>query len=446
MVAPFYSNFSFIHSNFSLIFEGKTNQFMDSDIAILVVFLVFSAVFSGSETALVSLTGSKVDEMVAQKVKNSRLLKKLKSNPHRLLITVLIGNNIVNVGASAYAAVVFTEMFGSSGVGIATGVMTFLILIFGEITPKSFAHQHAASISLLIAKPVYILQTLFFPIVWAFEKVVHAVNRLFGTNKSFTVTEGELVAMLKIGAQEGSIEKQERELIENVLEFNDIEVEEVMTPRVIIEALDCEMTIKEAVNFVIKHTHSRIPVYRDNLDNIIGIISIKDLLKYYDKFSANKKLKNLKLTPPLEVPFSKKINNLFREFQRKHVHIAIVIDEFGGTAGLVTLEDLLEEIVGDIVDESDVAEKPLEIIDKRTILAKGSALIEDINDHFKAKLWSKERDSVSSLLVDHLHRFPREGEVVKFPKARVYVLKMQKNTVERVKIVKARKPVKRKKL
>ena len=407
-------------------------------IIVLTVLIILSAIFSGSETALVSLTKSKVAEIVSQKKRGAKFLQKLKKDPHRLLITILIGNNLVNIGASAYAAVIFTTIFKSNGVGIATGVMTFFILVFGEITPKSFAHQHAVGFSLFIARPIYLLQILLFPFVWLFEKLVKLMNRIFGTKDGYTVTEGELVEMLKIGAQEGSIEKQEQELIENVLEFNDIEVEEVMTPRVTIEALDSEMTLQEAVDFVKKHSHSRLPVYIKNLDNIIGVISIKELLKHFDECSPRKKLKTLSLSIPLEVPVSKKINKLFREFQRKHIHIAVVIDEYGGTAGLVTIEDLLEEIVGDIVDESDLHEKPIEIIDKNTLIVKGDTLVEDINDFFRIKFGKNDRDTINTLILDHIHRFPRMGEVIKFSHGKIKILEIKKNVVKSAKVTKKR--------
>ena len=409
---------------------------MYSELLTLIILILFSGIFSGSETALVSVTESKVADLVSKKVKNAKLLKKLKDNPHKLLITVLIGNNIVNIGASAYAALLFTEWFGSSGVGIATGVMTFLILIFGEITPKSFCHQHAVGVSLLIAKPTYFLQIILFPLVWFFERIVDFVNFVMGSKKGYTITEGEIVAMLKIGEREGAIEKQEKEFIENVLEFNDIDVESIMTPRVVIEAIDNNLTIKEAVDFVIKHSHSRIPVYEGTIDNIVGIISIKELLKYFNQLQPDTKISRLKLKPPLEVPTTKKINLLFREFQRKHVHIAIVLDEHGGTEGLITLEDLLEEIVGEIVDETDLDEKTMEIIDSRNIMATGATLVEDINDFFKIKFSKKEHDSLNSLLVEKLRRFPREGEVVKFPRVKIQIIKMKKNLVESAKITK----------
>jgi CBS domain containing-hemolysin-like protein len=412
---------------------------MSSSFFILASLVLLSAFFSASETALISLSKSKVDELVEKKTKNSRLLKKLKSNPHKVLITLLIGNNVVNTAASAYAAVMFTGIFGDAGIGIATGVMTFILLVFGEITPKSFAYHHAVEISTLVVKLVYLLEILLFPIVWFFEQFTKIIS---SSKKGHTVTEGELVAMLKIGTEEGSIEKQEKELIENVLEFSDIQVEAVMTPRVAIEALDSEMTIQEAVKFSIKHSHTRLPVYDGNIDKIIGILAVKDLLKYFDKYSVKRKIKNLKLAMPLEVPLSKKINKLFSEFQRKHVHMAIVIDEFGGTAGLVTFEDLLEEIVGEIADEFDVEDKPIEIVNENTLMVKGHALVEDINDFFRIKFWKTEHDTVNTVLMEHLHRFPREGDKIKFTDIRFSVLETRKNLVEKVKITKIKRKLK----
>lgn len=409
---------------------------MLSQILVLIALLVLSAFFSGSETSLVSVTNSKVSELVSKGIKNAKLLQKLKKDPHKLLITVLIGSNVANTGASALAAVVLTDVFGSSGVGIATGIMSFMILIFTDMTPKSFAHQHASTIALVVARPIYLFQLILFPFVWFCEKIVVLFNKLMGSKKVYSVTEGELVAMLKIGAEEGAIEKHEREFIENVLEFNDIEVSEVMTPRVAIEAVDSETTIQDAVEFVKKHPHSRIPVYKENVDNIIGLISVKDLLKSYDEYSPRKRLKTLKLIHPIEVPTSKKIYKLFREFQRKHVHMAIVIDEFGGTAGIVTLEDILEEIVGEIADEFDTAEIPIEVINDKTIIAKGDMTIEDINDFFKIKFAQNEHDTINTFLVEHLHRFPREGEIVKLPRAKILILKMKKKMVDKVKITK----------
>lgn len=407
---------------------------------LILAFLVFSAAFfSASETALMALSKSKINELVHKKVSGSKLLKRMAANPHKILITILIGSNVVNTAASAYAAIVFTEIFGNAGLGIATGIMTFASLMFGEIIPKSFAYTHAAQIAVFSARIIFTMEILLFPIVWALGKFVSLISK---SKKGHTVTEGELVAMLKIGTEEGSFDKLEKEFIENVLEFNDIHVEAVMTPRVAIEALNSEMTLQEAVNFAIKHSHSRLPVYERSVDKIIGILAVKDLLKYFDKYSVNRKLKNLKLTPHLEVPLSKKINKLFSEFQRRHIHMAIVMDEFGGTAGLVTIEDLLEEIVGEIVDEFDIEDKPIEIVDPNSLMVKGTALAEDINDFFRIKFWNNEHDTVNAVLVEHLQRFPRVGDKIKFDDIRISVLEVRKNMVEKAKISRIKRKTK----
>lgn len=407
---------------------------MSTDLIFLAVLILLSGLFSGSETALISLSPSKVDELVEQKRKNSKLLKMLKKDPHRLMITVLIGNNIVNILASAYAAVIFTEMFADSGVGIATGVMTFLILVFGEITPKAFAHENAVMIALIVAKPVRFLQIVLWPLVWFFEKIVDLVNRIMGVEKEYTVTEGELVAMLKIGAKEGSIEKHEKEFIENVLDFNDIKVEEVMTPRVDIDALNIEMTLGEAIDFAIQHPHSRLPVCDGGLDNIVGVLTIKNLLKLYRDYSGSKKLANVKIPTPLEVPFSKTINAVFKDFQMQRVHMAIVIDEFGGTAGLITMEDVLEEIVGDIHDETDLVERPFEVVNSKTILVSGDLEMEVINDFFRQEFGENDHDTVNSLVTEKLQRFPRVDEVVKFDRGTVKILEVEGNVVKKARI------------
>lgn len=415
-----------------------------SQVLILALLVAISAFTSGSEIALVSLSKSKVDSLVSKRVRNAKLLQKIKSNPNKFLVTILIANNVVNIGAGAYASMIFTQLFGNEGVGIATGVMTFIILVFGEVTPKAFCQQNAEKVALWLSKPTYVLEILMFPFAWFFESLIRITNRISGGKKGNTVTEGELVAMLRIGIQEGTIEKQEKELIENVLEFNDIQVRDVMTPRVSIEALDCETSIQDAVDFAVKHSHTRIPVYKKSVDHVVGMISIKELLSYFDKYPPNKKIKSIKLMMPLEVPLTKKINTLFREFQKKHIHMAIVIDEFGGTAGLATLEDLLEEIMGEIEDEFDTVEAPIHVLDEYNLMAKGSTLIEDINDAFRLEFWPNNRDTINNMLVEYLHRFPREGEIVRFPYGKVLVVRTKKNMVHRVKITKFKKKMRAK--
>ncbi|MBT3864896.1 HlyC/CorC family transporter [Candidatus Peregrinibacteria bacterium] len=403
-------------------------------ILILAVLLILSALFSGSEIAFMSVTPSKVKELYSKRKPGAKTLKKLKENPHRLLIAILVGNNIVNVGASAYTAVTLTEYFGDSSIGITTGLITFLVLIFGEITPKSFAHSHAAGIALVLAKPFLLLEYALFPVVIVFEQVVKFVNWVSGTKKDITVSEDELMAMVRLGAEEGAIEKHERDLIENVLEFNDITVKEVMVPRVEVQALSEEQTLEEAADMVEEYGHSRIPIYRRDLDHVVGILNMRDLFQYIRDFKKSKKLKTLDFDPLIKVPFSKKINVLFREFQKKHIHMAVVIDEYGGTAGIISLEDILEEIVGEIEDEFDEEDKPVEIVNANTIIVMGDTLVEEIDEAFKEKVFGKSKDSMNAYILKTLGRFPREKEVIKIKNLRISILSVGDNAVEKVRV------------
>jgi putative hemolysin len=403
------------------------------NILILVVLIIFSGIFSGSETAFISLGRSKVEELCMKHGRRGKYLRKLKDDPHKLLVTILIGNNVVNIGSSAFASYIFTKMFGSSGVGIAVGVMTFLIITFGEIMPKTFAHKHAGQIALFLARPFYILQKFLFPFIIFFDLIA----RLFGSRASKRdVTEEELKAFVKVGYQEGAIESHEREFIENVLEFNDLDVEEVMTHRVVVDALDVNMTLQEAVDFAITHSHSRLPVFDGTIDNIVGIVSIKELLKFVEEYRGDKKLSKLDLSAPLKIPVSMKIHDLFRQFQKSRVHLAIVLDDQGGMTGLVTLEDLLEEIVGEIIDESDIEMLPIELVDENTLLARGSTRLGEINKALGLRIGSDAGQTVGSYILDKLHRFPKEGEKIEFKKSEIVVLKMFKHRIEQVRIVK----------
>jgi putative hemolysin len=407
-------------------------------ILFLVVLIILSGIFSGSETAFTSVPPSKVQELYSKRKAGARTLKKLKENPHRLLITILIGNNVVNIGASAYAAVLLTEAFGSTGLGIATGAMTFLILVFGEITPKSYAHSHAAGLSLLLAKPFLILEYILWPLIIFFELIIKGVNLLLGKKSDQIVTEDELVAMVKLGADEGAINKEERELIENVLEFNDISVSEVMVPRTDVQALSEDLTLADASEMVEDFGHSRIPVYRGDLDHIVGILNIKDLFRYIQKYKKNKKLKTLEYGTLIKVPFSKKINVLFHEFQKRHIHMAVVIDEYGGTSGIVAMEDILEEIVGEIADEFDEEEKAIDVIDNDTLVACGDITVKEVSDALGIKVAKKKSDSLNALILREIGRFPNEGETITLSKINVKILEVKDNVIERVRVKKRR--------
>ena len=412
---------------------------MGHEIIILVGLLLLSAYFSASETALISLSAGKVRALVEKKKPGAALVERLKSNPHKLLITVLVGNNLVNISASVYATIVFQKLLGDSALGIITGVLTLIILVFGEIVPKTLAQRHAAFLSLLVAPPLYIFSVIFTPIIWSLDGIVKGFLFITGKlHKEKSVTEDELKAFVSLGAEEGTIEKDEQEFIENVLEFGDTRVEEIMVPRVNVQALPLEATFKEAVDFVMRHHHSRIPVYRDTIDNIVGILTVKDLLRYVRRERPDATLWTIPLLEPLRVPGSKKINELFEEFQKRRVHLAIVLDEHGGTRGLITLEDVLEELVGEIEDEFDKEAKPQNVrkIGKTEVEVTGKATICEINEALGITIPGAEHRTISYYITETLGHFPKRGEVIEGKGFTVTVDEMKKHTIVKVTVEK----------
>ncbi len=402
---------------------------MIPEITILLVLLLLSGFFSASETSLMSLSPAQVRDMVQKKMRGAGALKRLRLDPHKLLVTILVGNNLVNIWASVYATVVFQRVFDSTSISIITGVMTLFILMFGEIIPKSFATNHNKVLARVFAPILFWIQFGLWPIIFLLDKIISGVMIIFGSKHGTRklVTEDELKAMVTIGVEEGAIEKSERELIENVLEFTDTRVEEVMLPRVEIEALPETTNVKAAADFIVNHGFSRVPIYRQTLDNIVGIVTVKDILAAMHGEDDDKTLAQIHPSPALKVPCSMKINRLFHMFQKERTHMAIILDEHGGTAGLVTLEDVLEEIVGEIVDESDVDEEHYTKVSNDTILANGKAVLEDISDELGIIFPEPEHKTVNYLIVEKLGRFPKKGEVIRFDKFEIKVLMLDRN-------------------
>jgi gliding motility-associated protein GldE len=381
-------------------------------LVVLGILLILSGFFSGSETALISLNKFRLKKLIDEGQKNALTLEKLLKHPNKMLAAILIGNNLVNVAIAAIMTSMAIEFFGSTGVGIATGLATLLILIFGEVIPKSFATKNAEKLSLWVAKPVNLSVILFSPIVWFFSILTDLVLKVTGGEKRYHfVSEEELKLLMDLGAEEGVIEEEEKEMIRGVFEFGDTTVREIMTQRTDINRVDVTKSFTEVLEFVIGTGHSRIPVYENNIDNIIGLLYAKDLFQHIkDKNRFNLK----KFTrPPFFVPETKKLDDLFREMRAKKVQIAIVLDEYGGTAGLVTLEDLLEEIVGEITDEYDVEEHPVQIIDENTIIVDGKMPIDEVSELLNLKLEKDGQESIGGLVISLFDRIPRENDSIK---------------------------------
>lgn len=398
---------------------------MDPSQYILFIFLfILSGFFSGTEIALMSLPSHKIDTLLKQKRFWAKALSHIKSNTDRLLIAILVGNNLVNVYAAALATQISITIAEGSGmeqglaVGIATWIITFLILVFGEIVPKSFASKNAESISLWVAYPYKVLILILFPIIFVLEKLI----RIFtGKGVQSRITEEEIETFIDLWKDAGTLEDDEHERLKNTLEFSDTLVEEIMVPRVKVEALSDDITIEEALEYYLAHSHSRIPVYHDQIDNIVGILTIRDILRERKSWNNNNPLSSLHFKRILKVPINQPIDNLLDTFKETRQHMAIVMDEYGWVAGITTIEDIIEEIFGEIHDETDFETDEIIEKSKNVFVIDSSILLHDIVDEFDLELpdlgmedkefWS---ETVSYMITHRLERFPEKNEEICF--------------------------------
>jgi Mg2+/Co2+ transporter CorB len=332
------------------------------EIIIILVLIVFSAFFSLSEAALLSVGKIRIRHLAESGNNNAKQVVRLLENPERFLTAILVGNNIVNISASVLGADAALHYFGNSGIAIATGVMTLFILVFGEVLPKTIASRNAENIAMLVANPIMIVINIFRPVVWFLTTIVNSMILLFGGKERVKhpfVTEELINMMLKVGEKEGTIEKHEREIISNVFDFTDEKAHGVMTPRECIVSIEDSANLEAALKLINESGHSRIPVYRKDFDNIIGMIYAKDFLKFRDYELNRTRVRDI-LRPLLIVKAGREISSVMKELQHKKMAISIVVDNNMKVMGLVSIEDILEELVGEIFDEYDVeAEKTL---------------------------------------------------------------------------------------
>ena len=402
----------------------------------LVILIALSSFFSMSETALMSLNRIRLRHMVNEEVPGAKLVAKLTEDPNRLLGAILIGNNIVNIGASAMATVLATNIFGDSGVGIATGIITILVLIFGEITPKSIAKQKSEAVALRVAKPIKFIVIIFKPFVYIFTAISSFFIRILGGDpneaRSF-ITHEELKTMVGVSEEEGVLENDEKEMIFNVFEFADLQVKDIMVQRVDIISVDKDASYDEVMDVIKSEQFSRIPVYNQTIDNIIGVLNIKDLAtieNLREDFNISKYIRE-----PFHTFEFKKIIELFKEMKKTRNHIAVVLDEYGGTVGLVTIEDLVEEIVGEIEDEYDEEKNPVEVIKENEYIVEGSLRLHDISDLIGINIDSEEFDSVGGLMIEDLGRMPEEQEEVTVNNIRFIAEEIEKNRIKKVRMI-----------
>jgi CBS domain containing-hemolysin-like protein len=399
----------------------------------LLVLLVFSGIFSGSETALVALSIARVEALVKEGRAGAKALYQLKIDPSRMLTTILIGNNLVNISASALATVIATREFGSAGPGIAVGVLTLFILVFGEITPKSLATRYSERISLFISYPLLLFMRLIYPLVWFFGHFTNWVHRLAGDKSDPTVTELELIGLLGYGVREGAIEQNERKIIERVFAFNDLTVRDVMTPKGKIFSLDGELTVAEAIPIVSQERYSRIPLFEGQSDNLTKILYMRDLLGASANGQLEERLVNI-AHEPLFVSQYQTIDDLFATFRRRNRIFSIIVDEYGDVRGIATLEDLLEELVGEIYDESDVEPREVGSVSGNEISVQGSAELRVVEDFFDIDLPGKPTDTVSLWILNHTEDIPGEHETFTINNMEVSIVKASDRSIDQVNI------------
>ena len=409
---------------------------------VLIVLLALSAFFSSAETALTCVSKIRIRSLAEEGNKRACLVKELTDNPSKMLSAILIGNNIVNLSASSLSTMLATKMATQLGaganaatfVGLATGILTILILIFGEITPKNYATLNAEKITLRyipVLKFFMDLMTPFIFIINLFSRGVMHLLRVDPDAASKAMTEEELRTIVDVSHEDGVIESDEKEMIYNVFDLGDANAKDIMVPRVNVTFASVESTYQELIDIFRQDRFTRLPVYEEDQDNVIGIINMKDLLLYDSNEPFD--IRHYLRTPHFTYEY-KDISELLVEMRASTFNIAIVVDEYGEMTGLITLEDILEEIVGEIHDEYDESENELvKKISNHEYIIEGSMSLDDVNDHLGTSLDSEDYDSLGGLIIEHLDRLPEEGdEIITEDDIRLVVEKLDKNRIESV--------------
>lgn len=403
---------------------------------ILLVLLLLSAFFSGAETALTAINKLRMRSLADDNVKGAKNALKLVDDPTKMLSALLIGNNVVNLSASALATTMAIDIWGNNWVGLATGVLTLLILIFGEITPKSISAINAEKITLRIAGPILLITKLLTPIIFIINRLCNGVMRIFRIDpneKSTSMTESELRTILEVSHEEGVLESEERRMITNVVDFGDSLAKDVMVPRIDMSFASVNLTYDELVQLFAVDKYTRLPVYSENRDNVIGIVNLKDIFFY------NGKKEDFNILDIIREPYFtyefKKTSELLIEMRMDSISLAIVLDEYGATAGLITIEDLLEEIVGEIRDEYDDDEEDcIQEISENEYIVDGNTKLDDINDALGLEIESSDYDSIAGHIIYLLDHLPEEGETVIENNVNYTVASVDKNRIDKIHI------------
>lgn len=411
-------------------------------IIIIVLSLIAIAILSSSESSFIAVNKIRIRSLMEKGDKRAKAVQKILDEHDRLFSAVILSGNLFAVLATSIGTVLALRYFGEDGIIIATIVMTFLIVVFGELAPKTFAVTHSEKVSLSLAKPIAFYIKLISPLVWIFKVSSNFIIKMLGGKEmpvSPLVTEEEIKTMISIGEKEGTLEEEEKDMLHKVFEFGDKVVTEAMVPRTEIVSIPEESTIEDALNLVSEAGYSRYPVIKESIDNVTGILYVKDILI---KMAEGKIQKDLPITELVReayyIPENKMVTELLDEMQKNKFQIAIVMDEYGGTAGLITLEDIIEEIVGGLQDEFEEmeAEKEVEIIDERTFIVPGTTGLDEVNELAGVELMSVDFHTIGGFVFGLFRRLPRVGEQVRYHNLRFLILEMEDKKISKVKITK----------
>ncbi len=406
-------------------------------VAILILILL-SAFFSSAETALTTVNKHRLRALAEEGNRNAQRVLKLIENPAKMLSAILIGNNIVNISASALTTTVTTNVFGSKFVGVSTGILTLVVLLFGEITPKSLATLYNEKIALIYIHVVAPLVTLLTPVIWLVDKlsgIIFFILRVDRDAANNQMTEGELRTIVDVSVEDGVIEKEEKSMINNVVDFGDSKAKDVMVPRADMALVSVDATFDEVFEIFNEEHYSRLPVYDDNKDTVIGIVYLKDLF-FFQNQNDNKKMafsiRNI-MREPFFVYEYQKTSSIMAEMRNRFVSLAIVLDEYATAVGLITIEDLIEEIVGEIRDEFDMDElKMITKISDNHYEIDAAMKLSDLKDSIGIELESENYDSLGGYVIELLDHLPNVGETVKKDGMTFQVVSMEKNRIDRI--------------
>lgn len=414
---------------------------MDSDglwkLIILVILLGCSAFFSAAETALTKLSKIRIRQLIGEGVKEARTINKIVENPNKLMNSIIIVDNAANIGATALATSIAVSYFKENGTLIAIVIMIFLILIIGEITPRLIAAKNSEYISLKVVKPISFVTNILSPVAAVFTFIADMIAKLFGIKENRAkpyITEEELKTIVDVSHEEGLLEGEEKQMIYNVFEFGDSQVKDVMVQRTDIVAIKADSTYDEIIDVFKKEHYSRMPIYKDNTDNIVGILHIKSLI-FYDGPKEKFDLSKYMLQPYFTYEY-KSTAELFDEMRKNKIAMAIVLDEYGGTAGIVTMEDLVEEIVGEIEDEYDESdEEKIEVIKEDEYIVDGSTKIDLVNEMIGTNIESEDFDSIGGYVIGVIGGFPKNGQTIECGDIEFIIEDIDKNRIKKLKII-----------